>query len=501
MVKSRREQIANTPISANFAQGIVLDEQSAGFGAGHVASNKGIIWVDSTTIPNSLMFTDESGTDHALGGTQTLAETLVFGNSTGTDGYTSGNSIKLSSGDSLITALGHLPGDPGIALNITAGNGNGSGAGGAISLKSGDGSNVLALGGNVSISPVAATSGGSISMIAGDSLVGNAGRLYLQYGSGAGGANEDGHFLLVGTPIHQGNATSILSINPEGPNTYSESSVLGTLSSVLFFQYAGNDMNGALIHQRFPTADSSGGPTIYAGQQSNFGLPIGLVGGLGAEGGGESFIEGGQCNSVGFGGDAGVFGGTPVDGYGGNVIITGGPAAGLNNGGGNIIITPGSNTGSGPQGVMYIVGAGATIVFDEMTANIHSNMSASGNIWIRNNTHQTLMLTNDEGVDLAVTWTYPSTNPIIANHTSINGERVWYNPSGGTFTLKAPSSPALGHKWACKNATTDITSITIDGNGVNIENPVAGSIGATFGLAVALVSIEWEFNGTNWLAV
>jgi hypothetical protein len=128
-------------------------------------------------------------------------------------------------------------------------------------------------------------------------------------------------------------------------------------------------------------------------------------------------------------------------------------------------------------------------------------MSASGNIWIRNNIHQTLMLTNDEGVDLAVTWTYPSTNPIIANHTSINGERVWYNPSGGTFTLKAPSSPALGHKWACKNATTDITSITIDGNGVNIENPVAGSIGATFGLAVALVSIEWEFNGTNWLAV
>jgi len=103
MVKPRREQLTNTPISADFSEGLVFNEQNAGFGAGHVAAGKGIIWIDNTASPNRLIFTDESGTDHDItsGGAASLAATLAIGKTTGINAYTSGNDILLSSGDSI----------------------------------------------------------------------------------------------------------------------------------------------------------------------------------------------------------------------------------------------------------------------------------------------------------------------------------------------------------------------------------------------------------------
>jgi hypothetical protein len=67
MVKSRREQLKNTPINANFSEGLVFDEQDSGFGADHVAAGNGIIWVNNNT-PNRLIFTNENGSDHILSG-------------------------------------------------------------------------------------------------------------------------------------------------------------------------------------------------------------------------------------------------------------------------------------------------------------------------------------------------------------------------------------------------------------------------------------------------
>lgn len=84
-------------------------------------------------------------------------------------------------------------------------------------------------------------------------------------------------------------------------------------------------------------------------------------------------------------------------------------------------------------------------------------------------------------------------------HTATVTELVLYDPSGGTFTINAPANPVLGDRWAVKNTTTDTTSVTINGNGNNIEDPGAGAIVASYGLATALVSLDYLYDGTNWI--
>jgi hypothetical protein len=81
------------------------------------------------------------------------------------------------------------------------------------------------------------------------------------------------------------------------------------------------------------------------------------------------------------------------------------------------------------------------------------------------------------------------------------GERVLYDPSGGTFTISAPASPTKDDRFSIKNTTVDVTSMTISGNGTNIEDPSTSTFLASFALATALVSIDFLFDGTNWIIV
>lgn len=93
---------------------------------------------------------------------------------------------------------------------------------------------------------------------------------------------------------------------------------------------------------------------------------------------------------------------------------------------------------------------------------------------------------------------------VIVDTTAAVGERVIYDPSGATnpITISAPLAPELGDQWAVKNRTADLTSITIDGNGNNIENPTASfSLAANFSLSGDGISIEWEFDGIQWLVI
>jgi hypothetical protein len=87
--------------------------------------------------------------------------------------------------------------------------------------------------------------------------------------------------------------------------------------------------------------------------------------------------------------------------------------------------------------------------------------------------------------------------PVTATH----GALVLYDPTGGTFTVNAPATPTKGERWAAKNVSTDITGITIDGNGNNIENPATSTLVASFSTAVALGIISYIFDGTNWVVV
>lgn len=87
----------------------------------------------------------------------------------------------------------------------------------------------------------------------------------------------------------------------------------------------------------------------------------------------------------------------------------------------------------------------------------------------------------------------------VANYTALFNERVLYDPSGGTFTITAPVTPLTGEQWAIKNVTTDTTSITINGNGNNIEDPLGPAFVASYAVNITLISVIYMFDGTNWI--
>jgi hypothetical protein len=77
-----------------------------------------------------------------------------------------------------------------------------------------------------------------------------------------------------------------------------------------------------------------------------------------------------------------------------------------------------------------------------------------------------------------------------------------YDPTGGTFQLNASASPTMGDRWAVKNRSSSATAITIDGNGVDIEDPTSSfTLAANFSLSGDGISVEWEYDGTQWVVV
>lgn len=97
-------------------------------------------------------------------------------------------------------------------------------------------------------------------------------------------------------------------------------------------------------------------------------------------------------------------------------------------------------------------------------------------------------------------WPLPTATKVGA-YTAQRGDLVLYDPSGGTFQIDAPASPVKGDRFAVKNVTTDVTGVTISGNGNNIENPLASTLVASYSLGVALGAIDYLFDGTNWVAL
>jgi hypothetical protein len=85
--------------------------------------------------------------------------------------------------------------------------------------------------------------------------------------------------------------------------------------------------------------------------------------------------------------------------------------------------------------------------------------------------------------------------------TATVGRLVLYDPSGGTFQIDAPLNPVAGDRWALKNTTIDATAVTIDGNSNSLEDPNTNTFLASYSLASALASIDYLFDGTNWVIV
>lgn len=89
-----------------------------------------------------------------------------------------------------------------------------------------------------------------------------------------------------------------------------------------------------------------------------------------------------------------------------------------------------------------------------------------------------------------------------ANYTASSNEHVKYDISGPTFTITMPASPSTDDQVGIKNVTTDISAITLSGNGNNVEDPSSpGSTSASVSVTGAGVSLIYQFDGTAWWIV
>ena len=75
---------------------------------------------------------------------------------------------------------------------------------------------------------------------------------------------------------------------------------------------------------------------------------------------------------------------------------------------------------------------------------------------------------------------------------------VKYDPSGGTFTVNAPATPVADDRFGVKNAVGDTTTITLSGNGSNIEDPGTFALSASVSVTGAGISLIYQYDGTSW---
>lgn len=87
---------------------------------------------------------------------------------------------------------------------------------------------------------------------------------------------------------------------------------------------------------------------------------------------------------------------------------------------------------------------------------------------------------------------------VTSDYQANRGERVPYNPSGGTFTIYAPEAPSIGDFFAIKNVTNDCTAITLDGNGYSIEGPGMSFMAVTQVIGSGGIALDWQFFGNGW---
>ena len=90
------------------------------------------------------------------------------------------------------------------------------------------------------------------------------------------------------------------------------------------------------------------------------------------------------------------------------------------------------------------------------------------------------------------------TSAKTSNYTAASKEFVRYDISGPTFILKMPSAPSTDDRVGIKNVTTDISAITLDGNGNNVEDPSSpGSVAASVSVAGAGISLIYQYDGAG----
>jgi hypothetical protein len=216
--------------------------------------------------------------------------------------------------------------------------------------------------------------------------------------------------------------------------------------------------------------------SIIAGNGGNFsgnaGGPVGIAAGTG----GFLGVGGGITLTAGNGGS------TSTGNAGGGVVLVAGNGAGSgNNAGGSVTLRAGTPSGSGPAGVISVGQTNAGQV----------NIGRSG-----------IRVAFPTGTTVEGMARIKNGTAIVATDTADAGERMVFDPTGGTFTLNAPASPSIGDRWGVKNRSANTTAVTIAGNGSNIEDPTSSyAVAASFSLSGDGIAVEWEYDGTQWLVI
>lgn len=326
----------------------------------------------------------------------------------------------------------------------------------------------------ISGGPGGATSGngGPVTITGGTPIEGNGGAVSLSGANGVG-TNRAGGAITVagGNATGTGNAGNITVLGGTGGNTSGAGG-----SSTLQGGSGGTNLNGGAVL-------AIGG----AGNGSGNGGAAFLTGGsAGATGtGGAMNIDGGPGGlTSGRGGHVVIQGGTPTDGAGGNVTITGKDAAGAgNNNGGSVTITAGQKTNSGTSGNIMLASGDTTSNRWSVTTLGDFEKQTQGNY----------ILTERRVVA-------NTTDPLALTHSD---SFTCYTNEGGTaninFTLPAAAA-GLQYTFIVQDA--DGLQVDAVGNDtIRIATAVSGAAGniasTTIGSTVTLLAI----NGVEWISI
>jgi hypothetical protein len=348
--------------------------------------------------------------------------------------------------------------------------------------------------------------GGVVVMSAGDAgITGDGGLAFIASGSGGSTSGDDGDlYILTGnvfSPKTDGDGGDITILASSGIGTNRDGGAVGIVAG---------DATGVGIGGILSFTAGSGGATGVAGT-------VTVTGGAGG-------------SSSGAGGDITISGGTPVDGNGGTIFITASNGVGTNRDGGDVDVTAGTATGSGSPGTINpnsdtVITGKLTVtglidptglVMDEQAATPFAFTAGKGTFWVRNDTPNVPMFTDDTGTDFVLGATSSAETTFTGTVQTVNNTPTvvaTYTTAANNRVIKVEAN-SIGRDTAGDVAHYKIVG-TFKRNGVGVVTQIGltsvvhfqeqdSAWDATFSISGTSIRVEVtgdSANNTEWKAV
>jgi hypothetical protein len=108
------------------------------------------------------------------------------------------------------------------------------------------------------------------------------------------------------------------------------------------------------------------------------------------------------------------------------------------------------------------------------------------------------IISGSSGSPTQITWNVTTQT---ASFTAVSNTKYKYDASSFSGTISMPASPANGDTVVLKNASSSTASVTVSGNGNNIEDPSTYSLVASTTVSGDGCSVTYSFDGTQWLLI